>query len=192
VQACEARQIGDAVGHQVNFFILPADLPAIEEAIQAAGPICLLRDRTPGPEPDRLDNLLPRSRSSPGQLYIARAEDLGSVTTRYVSAQGYWLIESSRSPVIEFSTGIFDGTSLSRGRAYFASDLRFRDQLPSSEWVRWADRVLGRIKRQLGRDPELAPDGIYLSAAARRWAREHEAVLTKGGVAFRAAPAYSE
>jgi len=158
-------------------------LPSIEEAIRAAGPICLLGDHTPGPEPDHLETLTVGSR--PGKIYIARVQDLGAVRTRYVSTRGYWLIEGSQSPVIEFSTGTFDGTSLSRGRAYFASELRFREQLPSPEWIKWGDRVLSRIKKQLHREPELAPDWMYLSPAARQWIHDHNAVLNEGH-AFRA------
>ena len=44
-------------GHQVNFFVLPADLPEIEEAIRSAGEMCIFQDRTPTSTPVVLDTL---------------------------------------------------------------------------------------------------------------------------------------
>ena len=155
--AC-ATGIGVNVGHQVNFFVLPADLPVIESAIRSAGDMCFLEDRTRTRQPAVLDTLA----FGPGEMghrqlgaYIARDSDLAAVQTKFIAAQGYWLIEPAASPVIEFDRCFFDGYVLRRGRAYFASDLRFRRELPGSDFVRWGDRVLSRIKNALQHAPEL-------------------------------------
>jgi hypothetical protein len=44
-------------GHQVSFFLLPADLPAIETAIRSAGEARFLEDRAPTARPAVLDTL---------------------------------------------------------------------------------------------------------------------------------------
>jgi hypothetical protein len=165
------------MGHQVNFMTLPTDLPAIEAALRGTGDVCFLEDRTRSAEPAELDTLA----FGPGEMghrqlraYIARRADLNAIKTRFVSTQGYWVIDSPSSPVIEFDRCFFDGNVLRRGRAYFASDLRFRPELPSQDFVRWGDRVLARIKRTLQRAPEIAT-WIYASPDALRWIEAHDA-----------------
>ena len=175
------------MGHQVNFFVLPADLPVIESAIRSAGEACFLEDRTTTERPTALDTLA----FGPGEMgrrqlraYIARESELAAVQTRFIAAQGYWLIEPTVSPVIEFDRCFFDGSVLRRGRAYFASDLRFRPELPDPDFVRWGDRVLSRIKKVLQRTPELA-SWIYVSAAALEWTRDNHAVMDGGATSIR-------
>jgi hypothetical protein len=175
------------MGHQVNFFALPTDLPAIEAAIRTTGDVCFVEDRTPRAKPAELGTLA----IEPGDMgrrplgaYIVRRSDLGAVKTRFVSTQGYWLIESADSPVIEFDRCFFDGNVLRRGRAYFASDLRFRPEPPRPDFVKWGDRVLARIKKVLTRAPELPPR-IYVSADALQWIREQSASASGGALEFR-------
>jgi hypothetical protein len=122
------------------------------------------------------------------RAYITRHWNLAAVQTKFIAAQGYWLIEPVASPVIEFDRCFFDGGVLRRGRAYFASDLRFRPERPGSDFVRWGDRVLSRIKNTLQRAPEL-PSGIYVSDAALEWIRESLAVTDGGAISVRKPPA---
>jgi hypothetical protein len=175
------------MGHQVNFFVLPEDLPVIETAILATGDVCFLEDRTPAPVPVHLATVA----FSPGEMgrrqltaYIARRQDLEAVKMRYVRQQDYWVIDDAGSPVVEFSRCSFDGIRLSRGRAYFASDLRFRPQLPDPDFVKWGDRVMARIRKLLIRVPE---SGCYFSPAALQWVRQDGVAGSRDGLAFRLA-----
>jgi hypothetical protein len=113
-----------------------------------------------------------------------RRADIAAVSTRFSKPQDCWLVEGSDSPVIEFSPGVFSGTRLSRGRAYFASDLRFRSELPSAEFVRWGDRVLGRIKKALTKNSALGPTWMYYGAAAVDWIENSGATMTGGAIAL--------
>ncbi len=123
---------------------------------------------------------MPETVAGPPRLkyFIVQRQDLLAISTRFVETQGYWLIEDTESPVIEFSPSIFTGSKLTSGRAYFASDLRFRPELPSPDFVRWGDRVLTRIKKKLSRHPEFAPS--YFGASAVQWIRDSGAILTGG------------
>jgi hypothetical protein len=168
------------VGHQVNFFVMPADLPDIEAAIRGTGDVCFLGDRSLTAHPVELDTIAPE----PGRLtcFIVQRQELAAVSTRFIATQGYWLIEDIRSPVIQFSPGLFTGSQLTRGRAYFASDLRFRPKLPSPGFVRWGDGVLARIKTKLTHHPEFATR-LYFGASAMQWIQDSGATMT-GGAAF--------
>jgi hypothetical protein len=175
------------MGHQVNFFVMPADLPDLEAAVRAAGDVCFLADKSPMRELVQVDTIAagpitgpPRPRS----YFIAQRHDLPAVSTRFIKAQGYWLIKGSESPVIELSLSIFTGTRLTRGRAYFASDLRFRPELPSPDFVRWGDTVLARIKRKLTRYTECSLPSLYCGARAMEWIQRSGAIMTGGATAF--------
>jgi hypothetical protein len=174
------------MGHQVNFFVLPEDLPAIEAAIRTTGDVCFLEDRTATPAPAQVATLA----FSPGEMghrplraYIARRSDLGAVKMRYIRQQDHWIIDSADSPVVEFDRCFFDGAILRRGRAYFASDLRFRPRLPDADFVRWGDRVMTRVRKLLMRAPGI--DGLsYFSAGALQWIGQDGVTGSDGGLAF--------
>ena len=160
---------------------MPADLPDLEAAIRGVGDVCFLADKSPTCEPVELDTIAAAPATEPPRLcthFIAQRQDLPAVSTRFIKAQDYWLIEDAESPVIEFSPGIFTGQRLTRGRAYFASDLRFRPELPSPDFVRWGDRVLARIKKRLTRRPESAPPWLYFGASALEWIQSSGAIMT--------------
>jgi hypothetical protein len=175
------------VGHQVNFFVMDADLSDLETAMRTVGDVCFLADKSPTCEPVELDTIAfgpatesPRLRT----CFVVRRKDVAAVSTRFIKTQGYWLIEGTESPVIEFMPGVFSGTKLTRGRACFASDLRFRPELPSPEFVRWGDRVLGRIKKTLTRHPEFAPPWMYFGAAVLEWIENSGATMTGGAISL--------
>ena len=166
------------MGHQVNFLMLPTDLPMIKAAIRNTGEVRFLADRTPTAEPIEIATLAfdaGEMGRRPLGAYIARSSELGEVKTKFVETQGYWLIDSLSSPVIEFSPCYFDGNVLRRGRTYFATDSKFRAELPGEDFVTWGDRVLGRIKSALLRVPEISAEA-YLSADARQWIEQNHAV----------------
>jgi hypothetical protein len=174
------------VGHQVNFFVMPADLPGLESAIRAAGDVCFLGDRSPTARPFELGTIAFRPAGEPPRLkcFIVRRQELPSVSTRFVAMENCWLVEDAKSPVVEFSPGLFAGSRLTRGRAYFAADLRFRHQQPDPGFVSWGDRMLTRIRKELTRRPESAPPWLYFGASAVQWIRDSGATLTGGATSF--------
>jgi hypothetical protein len=141
-----------------------------------------LEDRAPAQSPRHLTTLA----FAPGEMghrqlgaYIARSSDLSAIRTRFIPGQGYWLIDSSTSPVVEFSRWYFDGNVLRAGRAYFATDLRFRPSLPDPGFVKWGDRVLNAIRRSLLRSPSIA-SFMYASSAALEWIETSRATGSVG------------
>ena len=175
------------MGHQVNFFVMLADLPDLATAIRTTGDVCFLADASQTCEPLELDTVAFGVGTPPTRMrtcFIVQRKDVAAVSTRLVNAHGYWLIQGAESPVIEFSPGVFSGTSLTRGRAYFASDLRLRPELPSSEFIGWGDKVLSRIKRKLTRHPEFAPPWVYFGAAALQSMQNSGATMTPSAIAL--------
>jgi hypothetical protein len=166
---------------------MPADLPDLEAAIRAVGDVCFLAGRSLTSKPAELDIIAAEPATEPllsRTRYITQRQDLPAVITRFIKTQDCWLIEGAESPVTEFSPGAFTGRRLTRGRAYIASDLRFRPQLPSPDFVRWGDRVLARIKKELTRYPECGPPWLYFGPSALHWIQSSGAIMTGGAIAF--------
>ena len=177
------------MGHQVNFFVLPADMAALEATIRKTGDVCFLEHRSPAPEPVELPALAfgPGERGHrPLGIELVRREDLGKVVMRRLGDQDQWIVKGSESPVVELDRCFFDGMVLRRGRAYFASDLRFRPELPDPDFVKWGDQVLNRIRKLLVRVPELSPHS-YFSPSAADWIGQHcPEPSQRGDLEFRA------
>ena len=174
------------VGHQVNFFVMPADLPGLEAAIRATGDVCFLADKSPTAQPVEVDTIVPGSATEPPRLrcFMLRRQDLPAVSARFITTQDCWLIEDTASPVIELSLGLFTGSKLTRGRAYFASDLRIRPQPPSPGFARWGDSTLAQIKRKLTRPPDFAPSWLYFGAGAVQWIQDSGATMAGDATSF--------
>ena len=165
----------------------PGELACLEAAVRATGDVCFLRDRSPTAQPVETSTLVPEAvTGAPCFKYlIVRRHELATVSTRFIKTQGYWHIEETRSPVIEFTPCLFTGSGLTRGRAYFASDLRFRPELPSPDFVRWGDRVLNRIRKRLTRWPEFAAPWLYFGAEALQWIQDSGASSDGGATSFK-------
>jgi hypothetical protein len=109
------------VGHQVNFFVMPADLPELETAMRTTGDLCFLADKSPTSEPVELDTIASGAARAPRlrTCFIVQRKDVAVVSTRFSKTQGYWLIEGTESPVIEFSPGVFSGARVDQGPRLF-------------------------------------------------------------------------
>ncbi len=102
--------------------------------------------------------------------FLVREAALNLVTLREVPAQGYWAIDSLRSPVIEFSRCFFDGTQIRSGRLFF--DEGYYDDndawvVKPAEFSDWANAVKGVAKKLLNR-----AGNYYYGKEAAVWKNE--------------------
>lgn len=69
------------MGHQVNLFVLPKNLPAVEAAIRTAGDVCFLKDRTHAATPVEVGTFAIAAEDvgrRPLDAYIVRRSDLAA------------------------------------------------------------------------------------------------------------------
>jgi hypothetical protein len=163
------------VGKQINFYLLPSDFTTVQAAIESAGPVKFLTDRTRDDRPREIDSLV----INPDEMgrialrvYAVRPEDLYSVKTKWIEQQGHWIIDQFDSPVLEIDPCYYDGRLIRRGRIYFATDLRFRPALPDQDFVRWGTAVLSRVRRSLLLNRQLR-SFAYISEAVIEWLNAH-------------------
>jgi hypothetical protein len=158
------------MGRQVNFYMLPEDLNVFEDNIRSRTPLSFIRGKLERPaiiiEPTLNTT---ETNNSWLRMYIARNIDLESVVIRSVEKQGYWVVASDQSPVVEIDRCYWKDNILRRGRLYF--NLNYLDAnnqvvSKSPEFVQWADDLLKWIRRNYERDKNT---GFYLSPNAKMW-----------------------
>jgi hypothetical protein len=156
------------MGHQINFYLDPMDMVALEQTIRTLGPLLVLHSRSPVPEPRILDSVSIEENGQPWLfVHLVRHEDLQAVVTRHVPAQGYWTIDVVKSPVIEFNRCFFDCTILRRGRLYYVDGYYDANQVwedkPQS-FQQWAKAVLAKAKKSLRKHKT-----DYIGKGAEAW-----------------------
>jgi hypothetical protein len=155
------------MGRQVNFYITPRDITALEARIRKRDPITILHRRSPTEKPRVLSSLdFMEDEQRWLYYYLVRESDLSEVVTEHVPAQGYWTIDGLRSPVVQFNSCDFDGKILRRGRVYYQ-----RGFYENGAWVeknedfqRWADSILRSVRKFL-----IKQNGEYIGPDAGFW-----------------------
>ena len=163
------------MGHQVNFYLTPPDVAALEEALRNIEPMIVLHSRSNAPEPRVLNNLnLAEDGKTWLFFYLVRASDLTDVEMCHVPEQGYWSIDVIKSPVVQFNRCFLDDKILRRGRVYYVEKFYGNDNeiVSKSESFRnWAKTIQKVTKSNL---KKYGPD--YIGKGAEVW------LTTSGGV----------
>jgi hypothetical protein len=160
------------MGHQLNYFLMPEDTRLLEERLRERCPVAFLDTRSQQPAAVQLPGLeVAEFGKTRLRVLLAPPEALESVILEYIPQQGYWLVDSSRSPVIEMDRCYYDGSILRKGRLYYQ-----RQFVDKGAWVEkpadfqaWAKRVFTVVRKGLQRDPEvLAYLGPHAQQARQR------------------------
>ena len=165
------------MGKQVNFYLLPSDLQAVEKAIRSTGPVEILPNFVPEPLVKKLSTIAmseAQMGEEPLRVYVTHPRYLPQIQFRHVPEQHHFIVEPW-SPVVEFDRNYFDGQSIRHGRMYFYTGPDF-----DPEFIKWAEGVLRAVRRVLVRKPELG--GEYFGSAALEWI-EGRRVTVQPGVA---------
>jgi hypothetical protein len=95
------------------------------------------------------------------RVYISRLDYSRGIQLSHVPEQRYFIVKPG-SPVIELTSATSMGASCGRGRLYFFTGTGF-----DTEFLRWSDRVLRRVRSVLIKDSALGP--YYYGPAAKDW-----------------------
>lgn len=155
------------MGHQLRFCITANDALELQHRLEKLAPMHVLHSRSPSREPRIVDSL---DFSEAGQrwlsFFLVRVDDLASVVTQHVPAQGYWTIDELRSPVVECELTYVDDRVMRGGRLHCFDGFYGR----TGEWSekpesfrRWARALLRAARAMLAKQ-----DDLYIGADARR------------------------
>jgi hypothetical protein len=161
------------MGHQVNYYMTPKDIEALEQKFRNRIDFAVIPWRNPSQRPQPTNSLLVEHN---GQrvlsLCLVRPQDLSQVVTDYVDTQQYWTVEEAPSPVLEFRACFFDGTTLGRGRVYYVDG--FYDS--TDQWVtksedfrKWARSIFSIVKKSLKPLEPGSRSTWYIGEDAAQW-----------------------
>jgi hypothetical protein len=159
------------MGHQSAFYLTPKDKADLEQRLREKTDFIILLSESPTSSPRVVDSLNFSEPEEPHYgKYLARPEDLNAIVTHYVTTQGYWTVEDTPSPVVEFRGCFFDGKILRRGRVYYVDGFYG----PDGAWVnkreafrKWAKMVHTTIKKSLKRRASRYVE--YIGEDAQAW-----------------------
>lgn len=157
------------MGRQIQIYLALEDIDSFEVALKERG-VVFVSQSSPN---SRVQVLHTCKRGVAGGVrtsgYLARQEDLKSITLNYVSSKVGWVVDDLRSPVVQFDGGFFDARTLRPGRLFYDTGY-YNDR---GEWVdkpsqfsKWADSILRAAKKLIRRDPVL---DAYVGSHAAEW-----------------------
>ena len=144
------------MGHQLNYYLLPEDTRILGQRLLEKCPLLVLDSKTQRPSPVVFRDFEEAGFGKTRLWLILAPEDaLSSIQFEHIERQGYWLVDSTRSPVIEMSGCFHDGKIVRSGRLYYE-----RHFLDNGRWVEkpeafqtWAKKVLSVARKSLQRIP---------------------------------------
>jgi hypothetical protein len=91
-------------------------------------------------------------------------------TRKTVDTQGYWTVQDSPSPVVQFRRGSFEGESLRQGRIYYVDDFlndKKEIEMKPESFLKWAKMVHSTLKKFLKRRKSRYVE--YIGPDAQAW-----------------------
>ena len=148
---------GTGMGHQLNYFMMPEDTRLLEKTLREKSSVLFLASKSSEAKPVQLPDLeIAEFGKTWLRALLVPPEALASVLMKHVPQQGYWLVDSDRSPVIEMDRCHHDGKALGEGRLYYQR--KFLDQ---GQWVEkpaafqaWARKIFALTRKTLQWLPE--------------------------------------
>jgi hypothetical protein len=142
------------MGRQANFWALPEDIEDLLVPIKGLHAVEVVHSRSPSAKPRIVGTLnFVENQHRWLDYFLVRREDLPQVAMEHISAQGYWVVDYVRSPVVEFSSCFFNERVLRRGRVYYNEgyDEGSEWRLKPEAFRAWAARVVAKTRKQLMR-----------------------------------------
>jgi len=159
------------MGRQCTLFLTPADMQRLEADLANQAVPLIIAGRLRCNELEFQSHLSIRRMGDEWlTLYLTRPEDLEQIRLLETTDQGYWHVDSLRSPVVEFCRCYYGNGILRCGRLFF--DTGYYDNTghwidKSDQFLTWADAVLAQARRTLYYDKTL--QSYFGTDAARLW-----------------------
>lgn len=160
------------MSRQVNFFLAEEDEAPFEAALREGGAFIVFPDVWPGAVPDVEPTTRIRKMGVEPMLVLLALQRMAQeIAARRTPGKLSYIVDTRRSPVIEFTRCFRGENFIRRGRLYFSPTYYDNDGQPqrkNEDFVAWADDVLARARRWLKRVDEHTYAGPEAQRAAAR------------------------
>ncbi|ASF45336.1 hypothetical protein [Methylovulum psychrotolerans] len=156
------------MGKQINFYLLPSDLDALESKLKDACLLIILHSKSSSSSPRELSNLnLTENNHRWLFYYFVHPDDIDSLVINFVPKQNHWVIDVLRSPIIEVTSCFYDGKILRRGRVYYTDKFYGKnDEVveKTENFKKWAQQIFLVTKKNL-----LKLNKDYIGEETKQW-----------------------
>jgi hypothetical protein len=152
------------MGRQIRLLLTLEDADNLFATFHKGCHSGVVHARSPNPRPRVLNSVTFQEAGQPWLFYyLVNPEDVDSITMREVPAQGYWVVDSLRSPVIEFTKSFCDNKSIRAGRLWYDVKYYEGDNLlqKSQSFQSWASQIF-----KVARNTLTKRDNYFLGAQA--------------------------
>jgi hypothetical protein len=157
------------MGNQLNFYLAPQDIADFESRARKDGVVILMRTSADGQSAISETSCVAFPGGVRADAYLVRAIDIRQVAYQFIERQNHWVVDSLKSPVVEFYGCHFGGGTLKIGRLFYEIghlDDNGRRVERSQEFLRSAQRLFKLVRKMSKRDPALQ---AYVGPAAAQW-----------------------
>jgi hypothetical protein len=167
---------------QLNFFIHPDDLKAIETFLIANNALFISQPTFDRDDPYTSSIAYPKSVDEFDKVFVSHPKFINEVYFDWIEKQGYHLVKVLPSYVLEFSRGGFtlNGEKLNRARFYFTKHDDV-EVAKTDEFVAWADGIIKNFKKSFLKRIDNGRD-YFFSERIISWMKETDAKLDTPGL----------
>ncbi len=159
------------MGRQINFYMLPEDEEEfVDYVLGQKKDVLMVAVPSETVSPKIIENLpAPFSEVTWNPIYFWAKNINGRLKTEYIETQGYFLVDSSTSPVIEFTRSFVQDNLLIRGRIWAEIKYLDGDKLvyKGKEFENWFNALTRWIRRHY----QKISDWEYVGLSAAEWHR---------------------
>ena len=160
------------MSRQINFYLAAEDEAPFEAMLRESGNFIVFPDVWQSPVPDVEPTTRIRKMGEEAMLVLLTLKQMGpEVGARRTPGKLTYIVDTRRSPVMEFTRCFRGETFIRRGRLYYSPtyyDDEGQSQRKSEDFTRWAEDVLARTRRWLRRVDEHTYAGREAQRAAAR------------------------
>lgn len=141
------------MGRQLVTLLTQSDSEGLMARLKEIDGLCIIHSRSRNDRPMVVDSITIKQDERVWLYYfLVRDDDVGSVVMREVPAQNYWVVDSLRSPVIEFTRSFCDGQQIRAGRLWYEKGYFGDEGEPlqkSQQFLTWADKIFKSSRQYL-------------------------------------------
>lgn len=163
------------MGKQFTFYLTTVDSLNLKSYLRENCGAIFFADESKQRDAKIFTKLLVSNVEKESLVFLARPKDTETLVFNKIENRKLWVIDSLRSPVVEFSNCYFDGKVLGRGRMYCTTGYYDADETwteKNANFLEWVNKVFRATKKQLSREPRLES---YLG-------KEAKALYDKGNI----------
>lgn len=157
------------MGKQINYFARVNDFENFYN-LYITKDVVLVKDGLTIDQIELANDFFIKPKEYHNRVFLFRKNDLPLIKSRFVVQQNKWIIDTFRSPVIEFSLSFFDTQIIRRGRLYFKTGYYEGDIWVKREdsFVKWGDTLIRWVRRNFDKyDPP-----FWIGPKTKAWVQE--------------------